>query len=66
MKKKQLLALIGMLLLSALLSFAGALFKLQHYDHGSALVIAGLVCWVVSIGLIIFTSIKNEKQDEQV
>ena len=52
---------IALVLLSALISIIGALFKLQHYPYGSELLITSTLFWLVSIGLIISTALKSKK-----
>lgn len=67
MTKNQTTALIiGLLLISGLLSFAGAIFKIQHWAHGSAILKTGYVFWCLSVGLIIFTAVKRRKKQNNV
>ncbi|HKJ80211.1 MAG TPA: hypothetical protein VKA10_11780 [Prolixibacteraceae bacterium] len=56
--------MIILLLLSAVLSIAGELFKLQQYPYASALVTTSLVLWLISFVLILFESLQKSTNKE--
>lgn len=65
MTKNQTTTLIIMLLLiSGLLSFAGSIFKLQHWANSTELILAGNIFWVISIAVILIAFVTRRKKQD--
>lgn len=59
--KKKIIPSIVIFLLGVIVTIIGALFKIQHWPHGSIILLVGNVIEILGIALAIFTLIKIYK-----